>query len=574
MTEEKSEEKKSKKISTDKILLALAVIGFFVVSLLYVRELGVFKKVKSTSNQNKSVTVDLFVMSQCPYGTQAEDELKIAYDKMGDVFKYNINYIADLDSYGNFSSLHGQNEVEGDIVQLCAKKYDETKYLDMIACQNKDASKIPDNWETCAQEAKLENINKIKECYEGEEGKGLLSENIKLAQAKNVGGSPTYYINNEQYVGNRDAASIMRVVCSKIDNKHKECANLPACSSDSDCTAEATKVGVCTNAGTISAACEYKEPNIVNLTVLNDARCKDCSVASDITDSLKQIFKGLVVKELDYSSDEGKALYNSIPGLKLPAFLFNSNVSQGEGYSDVQRYLSNAGSYQLLAVGSTFDPTKEICDNNIDDNKNGKIDCSDPDCKNDINCRPEIKNKVDVFVMSACPYGIQAENSMKEVLKNFNNKIVFDINYIASDNGDGTFSSLHGDFEAQEDIRQLCIKKYYSTKLLDYIWCRNAQGIEAGDWTQCANSNGINTKTIDTCVSGEGKTLLSNNIKISEGLGISASPTWLINNKYQASGLDAETIKQAICQYNQGLAGCENTLSGSANSASNSGGCQ
>lgn len=571
-----SEEKKDKKIPTDKILLALAVIGFFVVSILYVRETGVFKNIKNigVGNKEKNVTVDLFVMSQCPYGTQAEDAMKVVYDKMGDVFNYNINYIADVGSDGTFSSLHGELEVKGNISQLCAKKYDETKYLDMIACQNKEANAIPNNWEDCAKEANLENINKIKECYEGEEGKGLLTENIKLAKEKNVGGSPTYYINNELYSGNRDASSIMRAICSNINNEHKECANIPICSVNTDCNAETDKVGVCINPDSAEAKCEYREASKVDLMVLNDVRCSDCSVASEITSSLKEIFKGLVVKDVDYSSQEGKDLYNNIPGLKLPAFLFSSNVSDGEGYSNVERYLTPAGEYKLLAVGSTFDPTKEICSNNVDDNKNGKIDCNDSDCVNDLTCRSEIKNRIDVFVMSDCPYGVQAVNSMKEVLNNFGNKIAFNINYIATDMGNGTFDSLHGEYEAQEDIRQLCVKKYYSTKLMDYIWCRNDQGIQTGDWTKCASDNGIVSKTIETCVNGEGKGLLSANIKIAEGLGISASPTWLINNKYQASGIDAETIKQAICKYNSSLAGCENILTSGAGAANTSAGCQ
>ena len=570
-----SEEKQEKKISTDKILLGIAIIGFFVVSLLYVKETGLFKRIKNvgSNNESKAVTIDLFVMSQCPYGVQAEDSMKKVYDKMGDVFNYNINYIADKAQDGTFSSLHGENEVKGDIVQLCAKKYDAVKYLDMIECQNKASSSIPDNWEECAKTAKLENINKIKECYIGEEGKTLLTENIKLATAKSVGGSPTYYLNDEQYNGGRDEASIMRVICSKIDNKHKECESIPVCSTDADCVAETTKVGVCVNAGQKDATCEYKDPSRVDLTVLNDARCTECSVASEITDSLKSIFKGLVVKDVDYSTEEGKTLYNSLSGAMLPAFLFNSNVSDGEGYGNVERYLTDAGSYKLLAVGSVFDPTKEICDNNIDDDKNGKVDCADDTCKNELVCRKEAKNTLDVFVMSNCPYGVQAVNSMKEVLTNFGNNISFNINYIATDNGDGTFTSLHGAYEAQEDIRQLCVKKYYSAKLMDYIWCRNEQGVEAGDWTQCANSNSINTSTIEKCVGGEGKGLLSTNIKISESLGVSASPTWIVNNKYEASGIDAEAIKTAFCQYNSTLAGCSNTLSSGAGAANTAAGC-
>ena len=222
-------------------------------------------------------------MSQCPYGTQAEDAIKKVYDKMGDVFSYNINYIADKKEDGTFESLHGENEVKGNIVQLCAAKYDKAAYLEMIACQNKDASKIPDNWETCATENKLENINKIKTCYEGQEGKDLLTENIKLAKEKGVSGSPTYYINDEAYTGSRDDIGFAKFICSKINNEHSACKNMPACGTDVDCNAEVNKVGICINPGEKTAKCEYKDAVRVDLTVLSDTRCEECfSFASDV----------------------------------------------------------------------------------------------------------------------------------------------------------------------------------------------------------------------------------------------------------------------------------------------------
>ena len=48
----------------------------------------------------------------------------------------------------------------------------------------------------------------------------------------------------------------------------------------------------------------------------------------------------------------------------------------------------------------------------------------------------------------------------------------------------------------------------------------------------------------------------------SKALGIGASPTWLANNKYKFSGIDAQTIKTNLCQHNAKMAGCDATLSG------------
>ncbi len=537
-----AEPKKTNKFGVDKIILAVSLIGLVTVSALWAKDRGLFNKASSggISNNKNGVKVDLYVMSKCPYGTQAEDYLKPVIDKIGKDINLNINYIADEDGKGGFSSLHGDTEVQGDIVQLCAKKYDDKKYFDMIICQNKDAANIPGNWETCANEVKLSNIDKVKACYTSQEGKDLLKANLQLAKTAQVSGSPTYYIAGTQYQGGRDEGSITKEIC-KANPNISACKNLPACFSDSDCSDNPTKVGACTNSGTKDAKCVYSDAKPVSLTVLDDKRCTDCaSTEAQITDSLKQIFKGLQVKTLDYSDAEGKALASSVPSIKLPAYLFGANVKDGEGYANVKSYLTQQGDYQLLAVGSKFDPL------------------------NPPKPRAEIAKRLDVFVMSDCPYGNQAEEAMKEVVANFGKNMDFHINYIASKNTDGTFTSLHGDYEAKEDLVEVCVNRYAPLKNFDFVTCMDDKGVKTTKWQDCAAQVGISTRltnSIATCSTGkEGSYLLEQNIKIADDLGIGASPTWLVNNKYQGSALDPESIKTLFCKYNVGTPGCEKTL--------------
>lgn len=556
------EPKKVNKFGIDKIILTVSLIGLVTVSALWAKDRGLFSKVSSGLSGNKNgVKVELYVMSQCPYGVQAEDALKPVIEKLGKDINLNINYIADEDGNGGFSSLHGEKEVKGNIVQLCAKKYDAEKYFDMILCQNKDYANVDTNWEACAKEVKLSNIDKVKTCFAGEEGKNLLTENIKLAKATSVSGSPTYYINGTQYQGSRDEGSIIKEIC-KVNSKISACKALPVCFTDADCSDNVAKIGTCTNANTKTAKCEYSDPKPVTLTVLNDKRCADCvSVEAQITDSLKQIFKGVQVKTLDYSDADGKKIASSIPDIRLPAYLFGADVKDGEGYANVQSYLSEQAGYQLLAVGSQFDPTKEICDNNVDDNGNKKVDCADLECSGSTVCRKEISKKLDLFVMSDCPYGNMAEDAMKEVLANFGKNISLNINYIASQNADGTFDSLHGEYEVKENKIELCVNRYFPLKNFEFITCMNSKGFKDADWKTCTTELGLNSAKISTCAEGtEGTYLLAQNIKIAESLGVSASPTWLVNNKYQGPALDAESIKTLFCKYNTGVAGCEKTL--------------
>jgi hypothetical protein len=309
------------------------------------------------------------------------------------------------------------------------------------------------------------------------------------------------------------------------------------------------------------------------MIIINDKKCAECQQFNSLTDQLKTIFKSLKVTIYDYEDAEGKKLYDDLGLTALPVFLFDKTVEQGEGYANVQRYLEQKGDYTSLRLGASYDPKSEICDNKIDDrDQDGLVDCADSECKEQTVCREEITKKLDLFVMSKCPYGMQALNSMKEVLTNFKGNMDFEIHFIATDNGDGTFQSLHGQTEVDENIRESCVMKYYPTdyKYMDYIWCRN-QNIATDDWQSCATSNSMDVAKIKTCSEGdEGKQLLREKIKLSTQLGIGASPTWMANNKVQFSGLDAETIKTNFCQSNSGVTGCDATLSGNAGTPSGS----
>jgi len=305
------------------------------------------------------------------------------------------------------------------------------------------------------------------------------------------------------------------------------------------------------------------------------------------------MFPGAAVTILDYGDAEGKKMFDDLGIKLLPAVLFDQKVKEADNYSRIQRFLKPNGNYLEFRSGAKFDPSKEVCDNGIDDTGNGLVDCKDPDCKRDavcmekcdngkddtgnglvdcadpdckdtIACRKELPNKLEVFVMSQCPYGVRALNAMEEVLKNFDNKINFEIHFIANELPGGNFRSMHGQGETDEDIRELCVIKKYpkNFKYMEYILCRN-KNIKSSNWQACTGENGIDTAAIQKCFEGdEGKKLLSEDIRIANGMGIGASPTWLANNKFKFSGIDAETIKTNMCKHNANLPNCDKKLSG------------
>ncbi len=148
-----------------------------------------------TCREEKKGELAVFVMSQCPYGVRALNAMKEVFGALGDNVKFSIHYIADKTPTG-FRSLHGQGEVDEDIRELCAIKHyaKDRKYMEYIWCRNKDIRSK--DWEKCTGSNGI-SADVIRKCAEGEEGKKLLEEDIKIAQALQIGASPTWLANNK-----------------------------------------------------------------------------------------------------------------------------------------------------------------------------------------------------------------------------------------------------------------------------------------------------------------------------------------------------------------------------------------
>jgi len=181
---------------------------------------------------------------------------------------------------------------------------------------------------------------------------------------------------------------------------------------------------------------------------------------------------------------------------------------------------------------------------------------------------------IELFVMSQCPYGVQAEGLVKNVIDTFGGEVNLSLRFIANEGANGSFTSLHGQNEVDEDLRQVCIIKYYPEKILNYTFCIAVNYSNAGSiWERCANESSMSPATIRNCSSGaEGKALMKDNIALSNSLQIYSSPTLLLNNNTMFSTVQADQIRQAVCAYDPTLRGCNKTLSGAGTTAP-SGGC-
>ena len=150
-------------------------------------------------------TLELFVMSYCPFGVQAEEKLIPIVKEFGNKIDFKLQFIAQekeapsAQDITPFTSLHGYPEVAENIRQLLiAQEYPE-QYLDYILCRGK---KLDKSWEDCAEKLDID-VVKIQELFDSSEAEQLFRENIKRAAELDIRASPTILVDGHQFRANQ-----------------------------------------------------------------------------------------------------------------------------------------------------------------------------------------------------------------------------------------------------------------------------------------------------------------------------------------------------------------------------------
>ncbi len=173
------------------------------------------------------------------------------------------------------------------------------------------------------------------------------------------------------------------------------------------------------------------------------------------------------------------------------------------------------------------------------------------------------KPNVKMFVMSFCPYGQQAESGLAPVHALLGDKITIEPHFVIYGDyqggspqyciANGTLCSMHGVAEVNEDIRQMCVYKYYgAAKFWDYVTKINsgctAQNVESCWETVAKTVSGISVEKIKTCQKDEGVALAQAEQALDEKYGVRGSPTVIINEQqYNSGDRSAEGFKKAVC---------------------------
>ncbi len=176
-------------------------------------------------------------------------------------------------------------------------------------------------------------------------------------------------------------------------------------------------------------------------------------------------------------------------------------------------------------------------------------------CITAISCttKNDTKPVLNLYVMSHCPFGIRAEDTIIGVMAHFDNGLALHIRYIVGKE-DNNFTSLHGPPELDEDLHQIAIQELHSGRFYTYLLCYNS----TMDRDRCLKDNNIDKAEIDAFVkSGKAEKILDADYNETEKLHILASPTLYINDSKYSDPMQPEHILRAVCAAIPGLAYCK-----------------
>ncbi len=166
-----------------------------------------------------------------------------------------------------------------------------------------------------------------------------------------------------------------------------------ACDNDENCTQQGME-GLCMDPGTEKAKCEFTEAKKIKVVVLNDREnCFNCDTQR-VLSILQTWFGKLEIEEIDYNTADGMTLAEGLDAKLLPAYLLDQSITENANFKEFEHIFVNRGGFYMLgedAASSAF-----------------------------YFKRPDMPNRLELFVKLDEDSSIKAEKNIKELLDTSN----------------------------------------------------------------------------------------------------------------------------------------------------------
>lgn len=171
---------------------------------------------------------------------------------------------------------------------------------------------------------------------------------------------------------------------------------------------------------------------------------------------------------------------------------------------------------------------------------------------------------LEAFVVSKCPFGLQMQRILNEIVQNVPEAAQYiRVEYIGGV-VDNKVTAMHGDEEAQENLRQVCIREEQGNNYWPYIDCH----IKAGQVEPCLTAAGVDQVVLSLCMENpaKGVAYIQKDFDRANNFKATGSPTQVLNeatvSEFDFGGRTAEALKTVLCcGFNSQPGFCSQTLS-------------
>lgn len=272
----------------------------------------------------------------------------------------------------------------------------------------------------------------------------------------------------------------------------------------------------------------YNEP-IVTVQVLNDSKCEVCDVTEPVK-MMKRVMPTLLVKEIQFDSEDGKDLAEKMKIKSLPAFVFDESVTKTDIYAQAQDiFQKQDGSYMIDTAQIGIQPGKFLTLPEIkaDDAQAGPKDA---------------KVKVVLFSDFQCPFcKTFYEEGFKKIMNEYKDSVLFSFKHVPlSIHDKALVTSLaaecageQGKFWEMADRLYGDQKTWSAAKTFNGATYASAAGLNLSQFNQCVSSKKFQEK-----INADNQT--------AQEFGISGTPAVFINDQFFGGVVPYEQLKQAI----------------------------
>ena len=178
---------------------------------------------------------------------------------------------------------------------------------------------------------------------------------------------------------------------------------------------------------------------------------------------------------------------------------------------------------------------------------------------------------LEAFIVSECPFGVQMQRVLNEIVKNIPQIASYiKVEYMGAIEGD-KITSMHGDEEAQENLRQICLREEQPNNFWAYIDCH----IKEGNVDSCLQTAQVDINKLTSCLTdgNRGLAYAEKDFVNQNKYEVTGSPTLILDgvkvSEFDFGGRTAEAVKIMLCCAFQDKPGfCDTVLSTESANAS------